>query len=234
MQAILFDFNGVIIDDEEIQREAYSEVFKEKGIELTKDDYYACLGMNDVRFVATNFAKKGVEIGDDLVAEIIKKKSEAWQRKVEKSMPLFEGIEDTVHRLARRFSVGLVSMARKSEIDFVLERTGLDKCFSIIVSAGDVSTTKPDPECYRLGFKLIDGVATISGRGPLNKSQCLVVEDTPQGIQAAVGAGLRTLGVSNTVSADHLRDAGAEAVAKDLSDLNSGAVLGLYSRAARC
>lgn len=218
IKAILLDFNGVIIDDEPIQMKAYQEVLKEEGIDLTEEQYYDCLGLNDESFVRTIYANHGKDLTDDKCAEIVDAKGAKWLEIVEKRIPLFENIEDFIKRMQVEFSLGVVSMARRKEIEYTLEKTGLKKYFSVILSAENISTTKPDPECYREGFRLIDKARTIQGKVPITRKQCVVIEDSPQGIIAGTGAGLKTLGITNSVAADKLRDAGASAVTDDLSD----------------
>jgi beta-phosphoglucomutase-like phosphatase (HAD superfamily) len=120
--------------------------------------------------------------------------------------------------MASEFSLGIVSMSGRPEIDFILERTGLTGCFDIIVSAEDVSMCKPDPECYRLGFRDLDLARTSQGHLPMIHSECVVIEDSPPGVQAARAADLPVLGVTNTVDADRLREAGARWIARDLND----------------
>jgi beta-phosphoglucomutase-like phosphatase (HAD superfamily) len=112
-------------------------------------------------------------------------------------------------------------MARREEIEYVLETIDLRDCFSVIVSAEDVSTCKPNPECYHTGFNLIDAARIRRGSNPMVHSECLVIEDAPQGIIAGKHAGLKTLGITNTVSAEKLREAGADAVSKSLADSQS-------------
>lgn len=137
---------------------------------------------------------------------------------VDADLPLFEGIGNFVEKMSREFTLGIVSMAGWHEINFVLNKSGMAKFFSTIVSASDVSKCKPDPECFRIGFKQIDGVRTSQGHLPMTHGECLVVEDSPPGIVAARNADLPALGVANTVSAADLREAGAAAVATDLRD----------------
>ena len=121
-------------------------------------------------------------------------------------------------RMEKDFSMGLVSMANRSEIEYVLKKTGLRDSFSVVLSAENVSTTKPDPECYREGFRLIDSARTSKGETPMTRRQCVVIEDAPQGVMAARGAGLKALGITSTVEAQKLREAGAHAVTDNLSD----------------
>lgn len=218
IKAILFDFNGVIIDDEPVQMKAYQEVLKEEGIVLTEEGYLACLGMNDEVFLRTIYERAGKEVSFEQLPELIEAKTDKWKGFFDKQIPLFDGIEDFIKRMETKFTLGLVSMARLPEIDYVLEETGLKKSFSAIVSAEDVSSIKPEPECYKKGFRMIDKARTAVGKVPLLRRQCVVIEDSPPGIIAGKRAGLKTLGVTSTVDAKALRDAGALAVTNNLDD----------------
>jgi HAD superfamily hydrolase (TIGR01509 family) len=228
IQAILFDFNGVIIDDERIQMKAYQEVFAEKDVELTEEGYFDCLGMSDAVFVKTIFERAGKATTDEEINELMAAKTVKWKQTVDKSMPVFEGVEDFIKRMSKGFSLGLVSMACREEIDHVLNARGLGKYFETIVSSEDVSTTKPDPECYRKGFANIDAAAIKNGHNPMTRRQCVVIEDSPAGVISAKSARLKALGVTNTVDAARLREAGADAVTNDLSDWNSATFQGLF------
>lgn len=217
IRAILFDFNGVIIDDERIQMRAYMEVLKDSGVELTEDEYFSSLGMDDKTFVRNAFDRKGRVASVDEVDEVRAKKSDRWRNLIDGNIPLFRGMDNLIASCSREFPIGIVSMSKRADIEFVLEQTGLGRYFSHITSAEDVTNHKPDPECYRLGFEGISAVFEGSSSKRLRPSETLVIEDAPQGIVAAIGAGLRPIGVANTVSASRLREAGAEIVAHGLA-----------------
>ncbi|CAN5435917.1 HAD family phosphatase [soil metagenome] len=218
IKAILMDFNGVIIDDESVQMAAYQDVLKAEGIDLTEDDYLSSLGMDDKRFVAAAYERTGKTVDDAKAEEIIAAKSAKWKEKVSAELPLFEGIGGFIEKMSHEFTLGIVSMSRRHEIDFVLEKSGLARFFSTIVSSEDASNCKPDPECFRVGFRQIDAVRTSRGHLPMTHGECLVIEDSPPGVLGARNADLPALGVTNTVSADRLREAGAGAIAGDLRD----------------
>lgn len=218
IKALLLDFNGVVIDDEHLHMEAYRDVFKDDGIDLTEEKYFACMGMNDEVFVKTIYQREGKEVETAKLPELINAKTNRWREKIDKQIPIFEGVEDFIKRMENDFTLGLVSMARRAEIDYVLDKTGLADSFSAIVSAEDISTVKPDPECYREGFRLVDLVRTSQGKNPMTRRQCVVIEDSPQGIMAGKKVRLNTLGVTNTVDAEQLRKAGADAVTHSLKD----------------
>lgn len=218
IKSILMDFNGVIIDDEAVQMQAYREVFEADGVELTEEHYYSALGMDDRTFVAAQYERAGKKAAEDRIGEIVKEKSDKWREIVSGNLPLFDGIENFIEKMSREFTLGLVSMSRRHEIDLVLEESGLGRFFETVVSADDVENCKPDPECFRLGFQRLDAIRMANGHLPMTHDDCLVIEDSPAGIQGAVAADLLALGVANSVGADQLRKAGAGAVATDLRD----------------
>src|SRR5258708_4365095 len=218
IKAIMMDFNGVIINDEPVQMRAYQEILKDESVDLTEADYFSALGMDDRTFVAAAFERVGKKTAPDKIEDIVKAKSAKWKEIVDADLPLFDGIRDFIEKMSREFALGIVSMSRRHEIDFVLEKSGLGKFFSTIVSSEDASKCKPDPECFRVGFQRLDSVRTSQGHLPMTHGECLVIEDSPPGVTGARNADLPALGVTNTVSASELRAAGAGAIATDLRD----------------
>jgi len=218
IKALLFDFNGVIIDDEGLQMQAYQDVLRERGVEFTEDDYYASLGMDDRGFVESMYERANQTLDVDTRDAVVAAKFERWRETVDAELPLFPGIVDFVEKMSREFALGIVSMATRDEIDFVLDKSGLAGHFSTIVSTENCQACKPDPEVFRIGFRQIDAIRIAQGHLPMTHGDCLVIEDSPPGVVGARSADLQVLGVANTVSADKLRAAGAGAVATDLRD----------------
>ncbi len=218
IKAIFFDFNGVIVDDEGIQREVYRELLAAEGVEMTDEDYTASHGMDDATFVRAAYERKGKSVDEAKRDEIIAAKFDKWREVVGDNLPLFPGIVDFVEKMSHEFALGVVSMEKRQQIEYILDKSGLAKHFGVIVSAEDVSACKPDPQSYRIGFNKIDAARTARGHLPMTHRECLVIEDTAPGIQAARNADLPALGVTNTVDAATLRAAGAGAIATDLRD----------------
>ena len=218
IKAILFDFNGVIINDEPIQMKAYQEILAKEGITLTEEDYYSCLGMDDKTFVAAAYERAEKKPETNKILEITLAKSEKWREMIADELPLFDGVVDFIKKMEKEFALGIVSMARREEIEFVLEAAGLRNSFAIIISAEDVENCKPHPECYLKGFNALDSYRIKRQHLPMVHGECLVIEDSPPGIQAAKAARLQALGITNTVSAAELREAGADSVTKYLDD----------------
>lgn len=218
IQAVLFDFNGVIIDDEPLQMRAYTDALHAEGITLAEADYYASLGMDDRRFVEAAFARAGKLLDEETFERVIKRETEIHRAMIKDELPLFPGVVTLAKALARHYTLGIVSMARREAVDYVLQRARLEHVFSVIVSAEDVRACKPDPECYNTAFFRLDDLRRRAGYASLTSDECLAIEDSPPGVRAGVAAGMRTLGVTNTVAANELRAAGAEVVTANLAD----------------
>ena len=223
IKAIFFDFNGVIIDDETLQMKAYQEVLSGHDIALTEELYFGALGMDDKTFVQAMFAHAKKPLSDEMLREVLGAKIEL-HREMIAELPLFPGVLTFLKAAAREFQLGLVSMASLAEVSYVFQRANLTPLFSVITTAEDASVCKPAPDCYRAGLLKLNDLRQQERELPLLASECLAVEDSPAGIQAGRAAGMKTLGVTNTVADEALRAAGADVVTRSLSDWTVDAV----------
>jgi len=228
IKAIFFDFNGVIIDDELIQMRAYREVLREYDIDLTEEHYFASLGMDDKTFVRSIFGRANKEVTPNMVVAVQQGKTSLHRKMIEDELPLFPGVLTFLKATSRRYSLGLVSMANTEEVGYVFERARLGPLFSVIVTAEDVQICKPAPDCYLRGLEKLNAKRQSERVLPLIAGECLAIEDSPPGIRSGREAGMRTLGVTNTVSESELREAGAEVVTASLADWTTDAVEHLF------
>ena len=228
IKAIFFDFNGVIIDDETIQMKAYQQVLRGHDIELTEEWYFDALGMDDRTFVRAMFDRAKKPLTDHVWQSVLAAKTDAHREAIQDQLPLFPGVLTFLKNSSRHFSLGLVSMANQVEVGYVFQRANLAPLFSVIVTAEDASACKPDPMCYSTGLEKLNAKRQHERLLPLLAGECLAIEDSPPGIQSARAAGMRTLGVTNTVSAEALRAAGADVVTASLADWNAAAVNLVY------
>ena len=228
IEAIFFDFNGVIIDDERIHLRAYRDVLGSEDVPLSDEDYFARLGMDDAAFVRAAYGRAGRALTDETMRAVIKREHELHREFMKNDLPIASGVVTFIKEASRRYRLGIVSMAERSEIDHVLNLAGLDKYFSVFVNAEPGLKHKPAPDCYQRALELLNADLRASRRLPLLANECLVIEDAPPGIEAARAAGMRTIGVTNTVSESQLRNAGAEIVTASLADWNIDAVHHLF------
>jgi beta-phosphoglucomutase len=221
IQAVFFDFNGVVVDDEPLHMKAYTEVLRGEGVELTEGGYLDSLGMDDVTFVRAAFARAGreEELSDEVVRRVIEREAAAHRELLGEHPPLFPGVVTFVKALARLHPLGIVSMSTREQVEHTLKLAGLAQYFTVHITAEDVTACKPDPSCYQRALERLNakrsGEAHILPHGP---DECLVIEDSPPGIRAGRAAGMRTLGVTNTVPERALREAGADIVTRSLAD----------------
>ena len=227
IQAVFFDFNGVVVDDEPLHMRAYTEALREEGVELTEADYLGSLGMDDVTFVRAAYARAGreEELTDEVLRRVIGREAAKHRELLGDTPPLFPGVVTFVKALARLHPLGIVSMSTREQVDHTLALAGLTPYFNVHVTAEDVDACKPDPSCYRRALELLNakrgGAAHVLPHGP---DECLVIEDSPPGVRAGRAAGMRTLGVTNTVGERALREAGADVVTRSLFDWTPDAV----------
>jgi HAD superfamily hydrolase (TIGR01509 family) len=228
IQAIFFDFNGVIIDDERIHLKAYREVLSAADVALSDEEYFASLGMDDAAFVRAAYTRAGRPLTDETMHALIRREHELHREFIKDDLPVPAGVVAFIREAARYYQLGIVSMAERSEIDHVLELIGVGERFSVIVSADPGLKHKPAPDCYQRALELLNEKRRADRKLLLLPHECLVIEDAPPGIQAARGAGMRTIGVTTTVSEPALREVKADIVTPNLSDWNTDAVHHLF------
>jgi beta-phosphoglucomutase len=197
--AILFDFNGVIVDDEPQHCDALITTLAGYGCSLDRETYYRdYLGFDDRECFRFAFAGQGKPADDRVVAEAIERKSSVYQEAVRKSLRLVPGAADFVEAAALDgFQLAIVSGALRREIELVLELSSLWPHFAEIVAAEDVSACKPDPQGYNRARSALD----------LAAPRCVVIEDSLPGLAAARAAGLRCA----ILATSHSEDAFGEA-----------------------
>ncbi len=220
LRAILFDFNGVLVDDEPLHLELFQKVLGEEGVELTEDDYYAhFLGFDDRGCFAAALEAAGEQVTPERLARLIERKADDYQARVEREgFATFPGAAELISQAAGAgLALGVVSGALKAEIEGALEQLGLRSSFKTVVAADDVKRGKPDPEGYLRGLADLNALAPRPSP-PLLAREVLAIEDSPAGLEAAAACGLATLGVAQTYPATEL--AAADRVVERIAGLS--------------
>ncbi len=183
MPALLLDFNGVIINDEEQHRVALTSALESYGIPLTTAEYYRnYLGFDDRECFRHAFRTAGVELDRDRLVEAIGRKGAAYEAAIAEQMDLVPGATAFIEAASREgLAIAIVSAARRSEIEYVLNSAGVLDLVDAIVAAEDVTSCKPSPEGYLYGLDLLRA----------DPADAVAVEDSIPGMQAARAAGLR-------------------------------------------
>jgi len=205
MDALIFDFDGVIVDSEPIHLRGFRKVLALIGIELTSQEYYRkYLGYDDQDCFKAVLADKGMEQTAEQIKAMIEAKSQAVQEELARSVQPLDGAVEMIAAAAESgILVGVCSGALKKEIVLSARKIGILEHLEQIVSAEDVRKGKPDPEGYRLALSRLSASA---GRD-LPAAKCVAIEDSPAGIAAAKAAGMKVLAVTNSYDAEALTDA---------------------------
>jgi beta-phosphoglucomutase len=219
IRAVIFDFNGILVDDEEIHFELFREILGREGIVLSARAYYErYLGYDDRGCFEAALGEAGRPFDRDRIEELIARKAERYVAVAECGLRFFPGAADCLAALAGRWPLAICSGALGPEIEFALGLLGRRDRVAVIVSAEDTTRCKPDPEGYLL---TLDALRSLRGTGlrNLEAKHCLVIEDSLAGVASAKGAGMWTVGVLHTYAADELRHAGADALIEGLDAL---------------
>lgn len=202
--AILFDFNGVLVDDEEHHRLALTRVAVRLGLTVTRAWYYdRVLGHDDATAFVEVFRAAHRTLPSDLLQQLVAEKAELYRELIDEQLTLVPGAAEFVHAVAPTFRLAIVSGARRAEIDLVLSRIGLGGCFEAIVAAEDVPSSKPDPAGYRAAL------AALERREPVAPRRCLAIEDSRAGLAAARAAGMPCIALTTSHPATAFQDADA-------------------------
>ena len=194
IRALIFDFNGVLADDDPIHERALQQVAAEEGLSFTHGEYLDIyLPLNDWDCFKTLFGMHSRALSASKLAELIQRKSVYYFEAIAERRVLFDGAAEAVRAAAGRFPLAIASGARIDEIRHILDQADLQSCFSAIVAAEDVKNGKPHPEPF---LKAYDRLRERNGS--LTPAECVAIEDSIGGIQSAHDAGMQCLGIAHS------------------------------------
>jgi beta-phosphoglucomutase len=221
--ATLFDFNGVLVDDEHVHLEAFVDTLRPHGIALTEADYWEkYLGFDDIGAFEAILSDHGRPATPEAVKSLVAEKRPHYMTRARAHLKTFPGAGELIRRRAEAGPVGVVSGALRDEIEYGLEHLGVRALVGSIVSAEDTPQSKPDPQGYRMGQKWLDSVK------PGVSARALVLEDSPAGIRAALDAELTVIALAHSYPVAALEKTGAHLVLERLADATDDVLLRLY------
>lgn len=195
IKAVLFDMNGIIIDDEHIHEMAFKQTVQPYAINLDHQAYLnCCAGKTD----RAGYEEIAVKFSKELpIGELLQKKSQMYLELFPANKKDYPGVIDLIHSLGQNFRLALTSSSSRAEVDLITKEFGIDHEFEVTISADDVTKGKPHPEPYIITAQRLN----------LQPGECLVIEDSRSGVLSAKAAGCYCIAVTTTHSEQELREA---------------------------
>jgi len=215
LRAVIFDFDGVITDSEILHLRAFNYVLASYGTRFSTEEYYKhYLGLCDSDLFELLIQKNILRVPHDAIDTLVKQKNRYFEQLAKTEGKIIEGVRPFLEMLKKHaVPMAICSGALRAEIELILADSGLRPFFDTIVSAEEVKKGKPDPE----GFLMALARLSEKTPKPIAPAECVVIEDSHWGIEAANNAGMHSVAITNSYPADQLSM--AEKVIDNLGEL---------------
>ena len=202
LRAVIFDFDGVITDSEILHLRAFNQSLAQYGIEITKNDYYTMyLGFNDTDCYKLLIEKGLLKMDEQQINTLMIQKKKIFEQLAKAEGKMIEGVRDFLNMLEQNnIPMAICSGSLLTEVEMVLEDARLRHLFEVVVSGEQVKKGKPDPEGFLLSLQRLNE----KRENPITANQCVVIEDSHWGLEAAKAAGMHTIAVTNSYDAEQL------------------------------
>ncbi len=208
-KAVLFDMDEVILDSERLHIAAFQATLAVYGHALAENEYKAHFaGRTDEAGFKLYFDHIGETVDLSMIMGI---KAQKYVDLASDRLVPYSGIIDLIRSLKRNVPLALVTGSLRAEAEIVLETFGVTDCFKLIIAAEDITRSKPDPEGYLKASKSLG----------IQPAQCVVIEDSPNGVQAALAAQMECIAITTTHTADDLVGATRVVTRLELSNFMS-------------
>lgn len=217
---LIFDVDGVIADTEAVNARASIKVFEDlfglKGVK--REDFEAGLGRGAEEYVKVAARVHGLELTEEQVKQATQLRQEYFLKLLkEEPLPVFPGVLELMEKAMERedFRVAIATSSTPEKSHAVLNATKVPYHKMVYVTGNDVKNKKPHPELFLLAAE----------RMGIEPTRCVVIEDAPNGVQAAKAAGAKCIAVTNSTDAAKL--AGADLICDSLDRVNLNKIIKL-------
>lgn len=218
LKAVVFDFDGIIVDTEPLHYRAFQKILDPLGLGYSWQEYIdRYMGFDDRDAFREAYKVWGAELTDEKLVELIERKASVFHEVAADGVAAYPGVIELIRSLSGSVPLAICSGALRSDIEPILGMLSISDAFDSLVTAEDVAASKPDPASYALAVRKLQAQFPQSGITP---AESVAIEDTPAGISSAKGAGLKVLAVTNSYPAADLGH--ADLVVASLADVNPG------------
>ena len=204
IKAVIFDFDGVIADTEHVHYEAFKKVLNLNNYDLTENEYYSnYLAYDDKTFFKNFYKDNDLKLSNKLLGQLLKDKSNRFDELIKDNLKIYPRVVEFIKDLSKGYILAIGSGALKKEIYKILEIIEIDSLFRVIVAADDVAECKPNSEVYNKVLAKLNN----NQDSRIKADECIVVEDSVFGIQAAKSAGMKCVAVTNSYPKEKLKEA---------------------------
>lgn len=205
LKVLFFDFNGVIVNDEPLHWQLIKKTLASVDLHLNAQDHFTdYLGRSDADTFTEILKAQKIAATKSLVEKLVALKSSYYCQSVQAQDLFLPGVLDCIKAASERFQLAIVSGALRQEILAWLDKADIRGYFQTIISIEDVNNGKPNPEGYLLALKQIN---QKSPDDHIQSFECLVIEDSLQGIKAAHAAGIKCAALTSSLNKEQLAEA---------------------------
>jgi beta-phosphoglucomutase len=227
LRAIIFDFDGIIVDSEPRIMELIQGIAAQEGWTLTEEEYYRdYLALDDRGVIDHLYRSHGRSLSVSRRDELLAWKARAYEKIIHDGLPPVPGAKEFILDAARHFPLAIASGSLRVEIEHLLEKLGLRGTFAVLATADDCERSKPDPGVYLHALALLRELPQLR-EPPLHAGECLAIEDAPLGVVAAQSAGMKCLALAHSRPLAELQH--ADWIASEFSGVDLGAIRSAFA-----
>lgn len=220
MEAVIFDFDGVLLDTSEQLFEGYRHIFSKFRIDYSEDEFNSNYGKKTKEHIESVLKKKNIILSSEELDKSVLERDKFYRNLCDKHLELLPGSAKLLDELKKNSVImGLASSTHRKNLNFFMKKLDLKKYFKVTLAGNEIKRGKPDPEIYLAICKKLDVK-------PLN---CIGIEDTDKGILALKNAGMKAIAVTLT-NRKKYDFSNADLVVKSLQELNLSKITALFSQ----
>jgi HAD superfamily hydrolase (TIGR01509 family) len=218
LRAIIFDFDGILVDSEPLLMKLFQEMAAREGWLLSEEEYFRdYLALDDRGVIERLWRSHGRSLSLARRDELLAWKARAYEKIIQDGLPPIPGALEFVQSAAQHFPLAIASGSLQAEIEHLLQKLDLREKFAVLAAADDCARSKPDPEIYLNALRRLQELPQLT-EPRLEAGQCLAIEDAPLGVVAAQAAGMKCLALAHSRPQAELQH--ADWVAREFADVD--------------